>query len=210
MAGKNGFAALVKQRTEGSTKRRKLDDYETPEAITRYLLQRVGFRGPILEPAAGSGRMVRVLREAMKCCAANAPDRHSPRVVADDIKDGGDFLKRATKWAGDIVTNPPYRDGLAERFVRHALKLADGRVCMLMQSGFIWGDRRANGLYAESKPDVVIVVPERIRFYVNNKPIDSQFFNHAWLCWPDRKTRYQAVGYSTVVHWASAEEDFES
>lgn len=204
MSGRNGFAALVKQRIEGSTKRRLLDDYETPEAVTRYLVKQVPLRGPILEPAAGSGRMVNVLKGAID----SAPIGYR-KVTGTDIKTGHNFLERESRWPGDIVTNPPYRDGLAERFVRHALKLADGRVCMLMQSGFIWGDRRASGLYAESKPDVVIVVPQRIRFIVGNKPIDSQFFNHAWLCWPDRKTRDRG-GYKTTVHWASSLEDFES
>lgn len=205
---KNGFAALVraKSRAVAGTVRRKLDDYETPEEITRYLLQHVnvGFHGPILEPAAGSGRMVAVLREV----------KHKPpigyrKVVGFDIKDGHDFFKRTAKWPGDIITNPPYRDGLAERFTRHALKLADGRVCMLMQSGFLWGDRRASGLYTESKPDKVILVPERIRFFIDDKPITSQFFNHAWLCWPDRKTRDRG-GYQTLIYWAQSAEDFES
>lgn len=189
---RNGFAALVraKSRAVAGTVRRKLDDYETPEAITQYLLHRVTFRGPILEPAAGSGRMCNILRRANR------------NATGCDIKSGHDFFKRTKIWPGDIVTNPPYRDGLAERFTRHALKLADGRVCMLMQSGFLWGDRRASGLYTESKPDKIILVPERIRFFIDDKPIASQFFNHAWLCWPDRKTRDRG-GYQTVAYWAS-------
>src|SRR5262245_20922342 len=122
----NGYAALVRQRTEGKAKRRKLDDYETPDDVTGRLLDHLPeFKGPILEPACGSGRMMKVLRQRTKS-----------KVTGSDIKQGADFLKRTTRWPGDIISNPPYRDGLAERFARHALKLADGRVCLLLQSGF--------------------------------------------------------------------------
>jgi SAM-dependent methyltransferase len=167
MSARNGYAALVKQRASGETKRRRLDDYETPDSVTQRCLARVKFRGPILEPACGSGRMVRVLKAA------------GYKVTGSDIKEGHDFLKRAKDWDGDIVSNPPYRDGLAEMFVRHALELATGQVAMLLQSGFIWGDKRGSGLYREFKPAHVIVIPERIYFLVNGKPIPSQFFSHA-------------------------------
>lgn len=191
--GKNGFAALVHQRTTGTVKRRKLDDYETPSDVTERLLRFFPLPSDetILEPAAGSGFMVRALRA----------DGH--KVIGLDIKHGSDFLARTKKWKGPLVTNPPYRDGLAERFVRHALKLADGPVCMLMQSGFVWGDKRASGLFDECPPAVVIVIPERIYFLVNGKPIKSQFFSHAWLCWPRRELRSVRENYDCKTYWAS-------
>lgn len=196
MSGKNGYAALVKQRSTGKVKRRKLDDYETPNENTRQLLKHVKFSGPIFEPACGSGRMMRELRSLTGL-----------KVTGSDIKHGADFLKRTKTFPGDIVTNPPYRDGLAERFARHALKIADGRVCMLMQSGFLWGGKRGSGLYTEHKPEAVLIIPERIYFLVNGKPIESQFFSHAWICWPARKKRAWG-GYDTQVIWVDPEEEF--
>lgn len=198
MAAKNGYAALVRQRSSGDTKRRRLDDYETPEDKTVYLTDAVKFHGPILEPACGSGRMVRALRDEL-----------GVSVVGYDIKlvKSHDFFKRVKRWRGDIVTNPPYRDGLAERFTRHALKLADGRVAMLMQSGFLWGDKRATGLYADCPPEKVIVIPERIYFFAAGKPITSQFFNHAWLVWPERKKRERG-GYDCPIVWAQSNGGF--
>lgn len=187
----NGFAALVKQRSTGGVKRRRLDDYETPEEDSL-----IGFQhmpkpaNAVFEPACGSGRMVRAIKRQWK----------GVRVVGSDIKTGDDFLKRTRKFPGDIITNPPYRDGLAERFVRHALKLADGRVSMLMQSGFLWGSDRAEGLYADAKPDRIIIMPSRIYFYEAGKQIKSQFYNHVWVCWPDRKTREKGK-YETVTIW---------
>jgi hypothetical protein len=123
------------------------------------------------------------------------------KVVGFDIQQGADFFARTEPWQGDIVTNPPYRDGLAERFVRHALNLASGRVCMLMQSGFMWGGGRGSGLYAELKPDRMIVIPERIYFFEAGTPIESQFYSHAWLCWPDRTIRDRG-GYVRQTDWA--------
>lgn len=190
MSTRNGYAALVRQRTEGKTKRRRLDDYETPGNVTHRLLRFVKLNGPVLEPACGSGRMIEELRAT------------GLKTIGFDIKRGTDFCTRTKHWNGDIVTNPPYRDGLAERFVRHALKLATGRVCMLMQSGFIWGDKRASGLYADAKPDLIIVIPERIYFFEGNKPITSQFFSHAWLCWPKREQRQRPGGNRCETIWA--------
>ncbi len=201
MPGKNGYAALVKQRASGTTKRRKLDDYETPEEyagdLTRFiggLLK--GFRGPILEPACGSGRLLRALRKLT-----------GKKVVGFDIKKGHDFLQRTEPWDGDVVTNPPYRDGLAEKFCRHALKLASGRVAMLVQSGFVWGDKRAAGLFYEYPPEAVIVIPGRIYFIVDGKPIDSQFFTHCWIVWPERaRRRRRSCDMDARIFWAGPDE----
>ena len=181
---KNGYAALSKHR---AIKRRKLDDYETPENVTRALTRAIRLRGPIWEPAAGSGRMVRALR-----------DQTGHHVRSGDIKRGADFLAQSRRWEGCIITNPPYRNDLAERFVQHALKLADGRVCMLMQSGFLWSSGRYS-LFKDCPPDRIIVLCDRIYFSVNGKPIDSQFFSHAWICWPRRSRR--AKDTITRIEW---------
>jgi hypothetical protein len=202
---KNGYAALVKQRTEGTTKRRKLDDYETPPEPTRILLANVGFKGPVYEPAAGVGqRIVKELRDA------------GLKVTFGDIKTGQDFFDRKQIHKGDIITNPPYRDGLAERFARHALKLADGRVAMLMQSGFLWGSKRAAGLFEEFRPETVIILPDRIRFIVPQgmsgagKPIDSQFFSHCWIVWPPRAKRDSKLAQqaTTQLIWGADDSPF--
>lgn len=190
MAG-NGFAALVKQRSSGKTKRRRLDDYETPPSDTQILLDNAVFAGPILEPACGSGRMTRVLADA------------GFKVKGSDIKQGDDFLERTRIWRGDIITNPPYRDGLAEAFVRHALKLANGKVAMLLQSGFLWGEKRASGLFAETRPAQIIVVPHRIYFFEGKRQITSQFYSHAWLVWPERELRDEG-NYDTLIFWDAA------
>lgn len=191
----NGYASLVRKRADTPAptgKRRKLDDYETPADTTRILCEHYpALKGNVLEPACGSGRMVKALKEFYGS---------KIKVTATDLKSGHDFLKREKTFAGHIITNPPYRDGLADAFVFHALGLADGRVCLLMESGYLWGGRRAARLYNECKPEAVIVLPERVYFYAGGKPIPSQFYKHAWLVWPDRKTRMRG-GYETKTFW---------
>lgn len=192
MAGSNGYAAMVRKRKDAPKgKRRKLDDYETPPEVTQALCARVKFDGPILEPAAGSGRMARELLT-----------RTGKRVTWADIKRGQDFTKRTARWKGDIITNPPYRDGLADAFVRKALELADGRVAMLMELKFLTGAKRARELYGPTPPELIIFIPGRIYFIAGGKPIESQFFTHCWIVWPRRELRNPFENIETKAVWA--------
>lgn len=53
-------------------------------------------------------------------------------------------------FAGHIVTNPPY-GRLADPFVRKALTPADGKVALLIQSGFLFGNNRAGNKETRSE-----------------------------------------------------------
>lgn len=174
-------------------KRRKLDDYETPPHEGLQLARFFKPSGSILEPACGSGRLVGALKGAFP----------GVRITGTDIKTGHDYTKRTKTWAGDIITNPPYRDGLADFFTTKSLELADGKVAMLLQSGFLWGSGRCDALHLVTPPELIIVLPYRVYFFEGpkGKPIKSQYFNHAWYCWPDRETR-ERRDYGTRVEWA--------
>lgn len=186
-------AGAAKRKDKPKGKRRALDDYETPESATLALAPFLFIRrGTITEPTAGTGRMVRALRKMYR----------GVKVVGTDIKTGQDFLKRTAVIKGHCVANPPYRDGQAEAFARHGLKLTDGKVAMLMQSGFVWGSRRANGLYlAGYRPELIVVIPWRVMFVDGDgKTIEGQFFSHCWVVWPERSKR--AGNASTRIEWA--------
>lgn len=159
------------------TKRDALDRYETPEWVTLALLSKVTFVGPILEPAAGTGRMVRILNE-----------QHGFPVASSDISRGRDFLKRRAR-ATNIVTNPPIRNGLDEAFVRHAVELADGKVAMLLLSRFFWSNGRREWHEAHPCCDVVFITDRIIFQLPNGKPIAGQFFDFAWYVWDVGKIR---------------------
>jgi hypothetical protein len=198
MPTRNGYAALTRARAEEPKgKRRKLDDYETPEHVTTRLLKHVKFRGPFLEPMAGSGRIVRAIKAAIK----------GARIATADIKNGQNFLDRTKTFAGDLISNPPYRDGLADAMVNHALKIADGRVALLMEAKFAFGSKRTDALYMSNPPEFEVVIPDRIYFHKGaGEPITSQFFNHVWLVWPERKRRGPHV--KTTKIWAPPEFEF--
>lgn len=198
MATRNGYAALSRKRaTEPTTKRRKLDDYETPGDVTARLLKIVKFKGPFFEPCAGSGRIVKAIKLAIP----------GAKVITADIKTGQNFLERTKTFAGDIITNTPYRDGLADAMAHHALKIADGRVALLMEAKFAFGTKRAAALYQDNPPEFEIVIPDRIYFFEGaGNPITSQFFNHVWLVWPERTRR--GPGVKTTKVWAPEERIF--
>ena len=111
--------------------------YPTPPEATRALLSVETFDGPIWEPACGQGHIARVLEAS------------GHQVLSTDLNDwsygthGVDFLNDAhivaTRAAAPrvkhIVTNPPYGSGLADAFVRQALRIArqtGGKVAMLL------------------------------------------------------------------------------
>lgn len=152
-----------------------VDRYETPSSVTEGLLRRAELPDFVREPACGTGRIARVLRTAGHDVCAT-----------DLLENGVDFLEETGFYPrhGAVVTNPPYRDGLAEAFVRKALELYDGPVWMLLRSGFAWGQARASGIHSERPPAQVIVVPCRIMFYTaGGERIKGQAYDHAWFGW---------------------------
>ena len=101
--------------------RHDADLYETPAEAIDMLLRHVPVSGPVLEPSAGRGAIVRELRRhGLKVHASDLYDHKAdPRL---GIKTGVDFLKATTLFGcRSGVMNPPFKD--AERHVRHALRL---------------------------------------------------------------------------------------
>ena len=105
------------------------DFYPTPPQATRALLSVERFNGTIWEPACGDGAISKVLL-AQGCMVI------STDLVYRGFGTGGvNFLTETRTRARNIVTNPPYGNGLADAFVRHALRLVapvGGSVAMLL------------------------------------------------------------------------------
>lgn len=151
------------------------DVYETPSWVTRALLPHIPLRvESIWEPAAGSGKMVRVLKN------------DGFEVTASDITRGQDFLK-VDGYPGEalidaIITNPPYTH--AEEFINRALFFTvshSGIVAMLLRTDYdhaktrqyLFGDANC---FAKK-----IVLTKRIRWIEGST--GSPSFNHAWYIW---------------------------
>ncbi len=163
----------MSQRVSGY-ERQERDVYETPSWVTAALVNE-GFREPYVawEPAAGSGKMRRVLELLLPC-----------PVLWSDIHAGTDFLATVAPFGCDcIITNPPY--DLGPDFIRHALALmrpVGGQVMMLLRTDFDHARTRSN--LFENCPAFAkkLVLTRRIRWFEDERKANPSF-NHAWFCW---------------------------
>ena len=96
-----------------------------------------------------------------------------------------DFLSDGLKWAGDIITNPPYK--YAAEFVEHALDVIDDghKVAMFLKLTFLEGEKR-RALFQQNPPRKIYVFTKRINCALNG---EEKFFNassavcYAWFVW---------------------------
>lgn len=177
---------------ESGYERKERDLYETPTWPTEALLPHLPDAEAILEPAAASGQMVRVLR------------RHA-RVIASDIEpfeglDGiGDFLERTdAQGCTGIVTNPPF--GLAPQFIEHALRLmepVDGFVAMLLRTNFDHAKSRTHLFRDCPAFSKKIVFLKRIVWFVEDdgRPKASPSMDHCWMIWNWRHDGPATIAY---------------
>jgi hypothetical protein len=144
------------------------DFYPTPPHATQALLERERFTGQILEPAAGDGAIVKVLR------------KYGYAVEAGDLLTGLDFFDCKGRIA-NVVTNPPYSRHLD--FILHAKKLATGKIAMLLPVEFLHGGTRYELFQDRRFPlKVVYVFSSRLRFGSETHAT----VGHAWYVWDRR------------------------
>jgi hypothetical protein len=172
----------MSQRNSGYD-RIKRDSYETPEWVTHALVPHLSsVRGPIWEPAAGSGQMVSALEAS------------GFEVIATDIASGQDFLDCHEAQYDAIVTNPPYAH--ARQFIEHALELTKpvlGTVAMLLRTDYDHAHGR-RFLFADHNAFAKkLVLTKRIVWFDGPKAAPS--FNHAWFIWDWKHAGSPAVAY---------------
>lgn len=126
MVGKNFSANNI------SGKRKKSDFYETPYSMTRQFLDDCSFYGDVLEPACGSGAIVKVLEEY-------GYETHYFDIEVDFLKYQGSVC--------NIITNPPF--SLAHEFILHAKKIATRKIAMLLPLSYLHGKRRYDEIYCD-------------------------------------------------------------
>ena len=166
---------------ESGYERIERDCYETPEWVTRALLPHLGNIKSVWEPAAGSGKMARVLEAA------------GLQVLSTDISAGQDFLLAREQSVDAIVTNPPYIS--ATQFIEHALRLMSGggKVAMLLRTDFDHAKRRRH-LFSDCPAFArKIVLTKRIRWFENSTGQPS--FNHAWYIWDHKHAGKPTLEY---------------
>lgn len=146
------------------------DDYPTPAGFVDALvgLGRVDPAATVWDPCAGSGWLVRRLRE-----------RGFSDVLFDDLRyNDRDFLVQEPREGVDwVVTNPPFKH--AEEFVRRSLALAGQGVAFLLSNGFLESVGRAEGLFSEHPPALVALNYRKMRLADGR----SSVFSHVWVLW---------------------------
>jgi len=175
----------MSQRDSGY-ERKERDLYETPPWVTLALIPHINDRlrpgAKVYEPAAGSGKMLRVLADV------------GYMMDADDISEGRDFLECEQKTFDAIITNPPYE--LAREFIERAIYLTaarDGLVAMLLRTDYdhATGRRHLFGdcpIFAKK-----VVLTKRIKWFEDSKGQPS--FNHAWFVWDRKHSGPPALAY---------------
>ena len=173
--------------------RREGDYYATPAWCVEAILPYLASRGLLdegrsaLEPAAGDGAIVRVLRERTKVRVSMIeidPDR-----ATQSGAECRDFLQYEIPGFDLIITNPPYR--LAFEFAKHGLDLLGRGGALVLLTRLNWlASVKRSGWLREHTPSV-FVLPKRPSF--TGQGTDAT--DYAWLVWgkPNANTRYTPI-----------------
>ncbi len=166
------------------------DNYHTPAWVTEALLSVEIFDAPIWEPAAGAWHMVHPIADFYD----------STNVVPTDIDEGADFFSYNTPALGakSIITNPPYSNGLAEKFVRHALDLmemVEGKIAMLLPLAWDSAKGRRNLFKDNPAFKAKYTLTKRIRWENLEQKANGPSQNHAWYVWDWNNSNLPLAGY---------------
>jgi hypothetical protein len=173
------------------------DKYFTPAWVTAALLSVERFSGPILDPGAGAGHIVDVLKAAGLNGYGQdiSPDR-------DDIFAMDFFDLSAAAACQNIITNPPYGKGgrLAVDFIRQALSLTagsrePGKVAMLLRVDFDSANGRREIFNDHPAFAAKYTLTKRIRWANLQQSAAGPTENHAWFVWDWAKRRDAARAY---------------
>jgi predicted RNA methylase len=126
---------------------------ELAERVVRWALKGVSRQLSILEPSAGCGALIRPIPRGHGVTAYEIdPRRETVLLELLDPRRGrliiADYLRRFDGGRFDLgITNPPYEDGSAERFVKKACFQCD-RVVALLKTSVLHGVDRWSDLWS--------------------------------------------------------------
>ena len=162
---------MVGDNTRGD--REKDDFYATPPEATQALLNVEKFEGVIWEPCCGQGHISEVL-------ISNGYDFESSDIADRGYGDRVDFLKIFESRTDNIITNPPYKNGL--QFIHRALDLADKKVAMILPLRYLEGVARVD-FYKKHRPARVWIFKRRISMMKEGQEKSAGIMAFAWFVW---------------------------
>jgi len=162
------------------------DYYPTPPIAVYSLFHYHTFTGLIWEPAAGKGHISNEInRLGYDCYATDLFDRGNNKIISNI-----DFLQsELPKNVDNIITNPPYKDGLAESFLEKSLSFNVKNIAFLCRLQFATGVSRYNNVFKKMPPSKVLIFPRRLlcsEETANNLDSRKQFggmLEYAWFIW---------------------------
>jgi hypothetical protein len=181
---------------------RHLNDYYPTSPIgTRGLIRSHDMTGlTIHEPAAGRGWMAKEFID--NGFTVIATDLYPYDNTLCPIEFGKDFLLQKSAIADVMVTNPPYRKDLAEKFVLHSLDIGYKVTAVLCRGMFAEGKNRGKRLYKIYRPSDVYVFDQRINSLENKfgniKGQLGGMISFFWWVWDTRRPWY---GQETRMNW---------
>lgn len=178
--------------------------YITPEQLVEdivntYIMNDVN---SMLEPAAGTGQIVRVIRKnrfEFPITAIEVNPNHFP----EDLKSECKYLnKQYTQLSKDdigtfdlIFTNPPFPQ--FDAYLKHSVELLNpnGKIVFLMPVTMLTGIKRGI-LLKKYRPSRVYLINDRPKFQGN----DCGNFGFAWVVWENADMADEDFG-STILLW---------
>lgn len=180
----------------GGEQRDELDFYPTFSWVVRRFVEAMGPLpgGKWLEPAAGTGSIIRALgtegREWWAAEINRAHGRFLRHLLPRQHVLFGNFLEAPVKKFDVIITNPPY--SLAYEFIQKSLTLAP-LVIMLLRLNFL-GSIKRRAWFHDNMPDVY-VLPNRPSFKLHGRTDSTEY---AWMVW-NRKSRGRHTGTVRIL-----------
>lgn len=189
----NGARSVMASRQEPDD---SLDYFPTPPWATRALMEYVlpqttDYWGAFLwkassawEPACGEGHISEVLREYFGEVFASDAYFYNGNSVVDF------FTKRPEVYEADwIITNPPFKDDLTEKFILRALDLARVGVAMFVRCQILEGIGRYERLWKPHPPTLIAYFSERVPLHRGRwEPDGSTATAYCWLVWMKDRT----------------------
>lgn len=163
--------------------REENDYYATDPKAIDGLLRYETFNRNIWECACGEGNLSEPLKEyGYNVFSTDLIDRGYP----DDIVD---FLKTDIRFAGDIITNPPFK--FTSEFILKALDSIPmgNKVAMFLKINYLSGVKRYQEIYSKYPPYRVYVFTRKISCSKNNTPegFKNGAMDYVWMIWEKGK-----------------------
>lgn len=148
---KGALRGPLRKRDSHLWERHPEDWYIEPEWVSTRLFQQETFEGDIWEPSCGIGRIAQsAFAAGYTVHATDSVDRGYGDVF--DFRNAPDDVR-----VDNIVTNPPF--GIADEYVRKALRIADNKVAMMLPAGWTQGDERSRWMETTPLHMVYFITP---------------------------------------------------